>query len=170
MLNTGPTLVFCCSSSCRCCCSIPFSTKQRLYEQGDGMIMSLIFKAARLVNALIFMYTAESIGFALSHYSNKLWHNFHMNLQFYSLFFFFFKENISASFALAAQAGQRSGWSWHGFSVLLKDTWADWVNATAGPPAQQQCPATPTLTVDMNFKASVLHWIFLSSALVLRFS
>lgn len=90
MLNTGPTLVFCCSSSCRRCCSIPFSTKQRLYEQGDGMIMSLIFKAARLVNALIFMYTAESIGFALSHYSNKLWHNFHMNLHFYSLFFFFF--------------------------------------------------------------------------------
>lgn len=45
-------------------------TERYLYEKGDGMTMSLIFKAVRLVNALIFMYTTESIITALLHGSN----------------------------------------------------------------------------------------------------
>lgn len=54
------------------------------------MTMSLIFKGARLVNAFISMYTTESIMCALLHSSNKLLHNFHMNLLFYSHYFRFF--------------------------------------------------------------------------------
>lgn len=35
-----------------------------------------------------------------------------------------------------------------------------------GPRAQRRCPPTPTLTADMNFKASVLRRIFLSCTFV----
>ena len=99
--------------------------------------MSLIFKGVRLVNAFISMCTTESIMCALLHSSNKLLHNFHITLLFYShyfrfFFFFFLPGNVSLCFALAEQSGQRSGWSWQRFSVLLKDTWADWVIAAVG--------------------------------------
>ncbi len=107
-------------------------TERHLYEKGDGTTMSLIFKAVRLVNALIFMYTTESIITALLHCSNKLLHNFHMNLHFYSHYFWFYSENVSLCLVLAAQGGQGSFWSWQGFSVLLKDTLADWVLTTVG--------------------------------------
>lgn len=54
------------------------------------MTMALIFKGVRLVNAFISMYTKESIISALLHSSNKLLHNFHTNLLFYSHYFWFF--------------------------------------------------------------------------------
>lgn len=54
------------------------------------MTMSLIFKGVRLVNAFISMYTNESIISALLHSSNKLLHNFHTKLLFYSHYFWFF--------------------------------------------------------------------------------
>jgi len=76
-----------------------------------------------LVNALIFMYTTES---------TRLLHNFYMNLHFYSHYFWFYSENVSLCLVLAARGGQRSGCSWQGFSVLLKDTLADWVLASVG--------------------------------------
>lgn len=143
------------------------------------MTMSLIFKGVRLVNAFISMYTTESIICALLHSSNKLLHNFHMNLLFYSHYFrfffsftlfYFFPENASLCFALAERSGQRSGWSWQGFSVLLKDTWADWVIAAVGLEPSSSALQPLTLTVDMNFKVSVLHGIFLSCTFVLGFS
>lgn len=57
LLNTGYTVVLRCSSSCGCCCSAPPSHWAALVpKRGDGTTMSLIFfKAAGLVNALIFM-------------------------------------------------------------------------------------------------------------------
>lgn len=70
-------------------------TERHLYEKGDGTTMSLIFKAVRLVNALVFMYTTESIITAPLHRSNKLLHNFHMNLHFYSHYFWFFIRRVS---------------------------------------------------------------------------
>lgn len=62
----------------------------------------------------------------------KLPHNFHMNRHCCSHYFWFYSESVSLCFVHTARAGQRSGWSWQGFSVLLKDTWADWVIATVG--------------------------------------
>lgn len=138
------------------------------------MTMALIFKGVRLVNAFISMYTKESIISALLHSSNKLLHNFHTNLLFYSHYFwffiFFFPESVSLCFALTKQLGQRSGWSWRGFSVLHKDTWADWVIATVGLEPSYGALQPRALTVDMNFKVSVLHGIFLSCTFVLGFS
>lgn len=107
-------------------------TERHLYEKGDGTTVSLIFKAARLVNALIFMYTTESIITALLHCSNKLLQNFRMNLHFYSHYFWFYSENISLCFVLVVKRGQGSDWSWQGFSVLLKDTLAERLLATVG--------------------------------------
>lgn len=91
------------------------------------------FKAVRLVNALIFMlhHWINHCGF-IAPFKQTSAQLSHEPTFLFSLFLIFYSESVSLCFVLAAQAGQRSGWSWQGFSVLLKDTLADWVLATVG--------------------------------------
>lgn len=170
LLDTGRAVVFRCSISCRRCCSTPFSAARHLYEQGDGTTVSLIFKAARLVNALIFMYISESIIPAPLHCSNKLPRNFHMNLHFYSHYFWFYSGECL--FVLCARCVGRSEIRLElaRIQCLAQRHLSRLGDCYCGPRAQLHCPATPTLTVDMNFKESVVHWIFLSCTFVLGLS
>lgn len=112
----------------------PFLPSGACTKKGDGTTMSLIFfKAAGLVNALIFMLhhwindhcsvaPFKQTSAQLSHEPTFL----------FSLFLIFIRRVSLCAPRFAAQAGQRSRWSWQGFSVLLKDTLADWVLATVG--------------------------------------
>lgn len=157
LLDTGCTAVFCCSTSCRGCCSTPFSTEQHLYEQGDGTTMSLIFKAARLVNALIFMCTTESIISALLHRSNKTSAQLsHEPTLLLSLFLILFGECL---FVLCAHCagGSEIRLELARIQCLAQRHLSRLGDCYCGPRAQLRCPATLTLTVDMNFKESVLH-------------
>ena len=62
---------------------------------------------------------------------------------------------------LAAQRGQRSGWSWQGFSVLLRDTLADWVLAAVILELLLNWSETPSLTDDGNLKDYAAYLYFL---------
>lgn len=118
--------------------------------------VSLIFKAARLVNTLILMYATESIPI---HYhfavQTKLLLNFHMNLTFSILIIFdFIRENVSLCFALGRSEIRME---LAGIQCLAQRHFSRQGARCCGPRAQLHCPATPTLTADMNLKDSVLH-------------
>lgn len=111
------------------------------------MTMSLIFKGVRLVNAFISMCTTESIICALLHSSNKLLHNFHMNLLFYShyfrfLFFFFPRERF---FVLCTRwaVGSEIRLELARIQCLAQRHLSRLGDCCCGPGAQLQCPATP---------------------------
>lgn len=124
---------FCCSSSCGWCCSTPFPPSSTCTKRKTGRQCPWFFKAVRLVNALIFMlhHWINHCG-SIAPFKQTSAQLSHEPTFLFSLFLIFYSESVSLCFVLAAQAGQRSGWSWQGFSVLLKDTLADWVLATVG--------------------------------------
>lgn len=167
-----------CSTSC---CSSPTSTERRLYEQGEWQcpwfskepdLLMPSFPCIPLNQSCVPYCTLQTnfcTTFTWTYFSILIIFDFFF-FSFYFILFYFFPENASLCFALAEQWGQRSGWSWQGFSVLLKDTWADWVIAAVGLEPSSGALQPLTLTVDMNFKVSVLHGIFLSCTFVLGFS
>lgn len=135
------------------------------------MTMSLIFKGVRLVNAFISMCTTESIICALLHSSNKLLHNFHTNLLFYSHYFdfFFYFFHRECFFVLCSRwaVGSEIRLELARIQCLAQ---RHWVTAAVGLEPSYSALQPLTLTVHMNFKVSALHGIFLSCTFVLGFS
>ena len=111
--------------------------------------MSLIFKGVRLVNAFISMCTTESIMCALLHSSNKLLHNFHITLLFYShyfrFFFFFFFFARECFFVLCTRwaVGSEIRLELAKIQCLAQRHLSRLGDCCCGPGAQLQCPATP---------------------------
>lgn len=135
LLNTGCTVVFFFAVPVPVAdvVQLPSHRAALARKRETGRQCPWFFKAVRLVNALIFMlhHWINHCG-SIAPFKQTSAQLSHEPTFLFSLFLIFYSESVSLCFVLAAQAGQRSGWSWQGFSVLLKDTLADWVLATVG--------------------------------------
>lgn len=78
------------------------------------------------------------------------------------IFWILFGERLFVLGAHCAEGGHRSGWNWQGFSVLLKDTLADWVLAILWAWSPASLPCNPNRWQWIWTSNTALHWIFLS--------
>lgn len=133
------------------------------------MTMSLIFKGVRLVNAFISMYTTESIIYALLHSSNKLLHNFHTNLLFYShyfrffffyftLFYFFFPRECFFVLCTRWAVGSEIRLELARIQCLAQRHLSRLGDCCCGPGAQLECPATPNTDSWYEFQSVCVAW------------
>lgn len=124
------------------------------------MTMALIFKGVRLVNAFISMYTKESIISALLHSSNKLLHNFHTNLLFYSHYFWFFFFPRECFFVLCTRraVGSEIRLELARIQCLAQRHFSRLGDRYSGPGAQLWCPATPSTDSWYEFQSVCVAW------------